>query len=387
MISSYLSCLRRYGLFKGRTNQLIFKEFLFCYLIIILLFFILWQMWDWGEFNFGNPLHLKDWENNKLLYGCCLFLLLHIPALFSASYRRLTDAGYKKNAFLLLLIPVLGWFSLLHLLLQPTHSKFLHKEQGLSGIQELHHPLNYSEHSLENSETNDRHKIKEIYNQELSDFSQTGKENMNSELYHSANNYSSNYSNNHSNSNLSKAPNNYAPKGNSEKIYHNSTVPATEQKPETQYKFSVLWSDFYLNSIEKYAVFKGKARRGEYFSFLFFLILFLPILIFLDGLLGLNFNSSNYFTFLNAPNFVSQDYNDLSLQQTIYNFYAGKMLIGYLSVSYLLLSITPLLALQSRRINDIGKKGVQYLWYFLLPILGWFILLILSLRKSKNSKA
>lgn len=369
MINSYLSCLRRYGLFKGRTNPLIFKEFLFLYLIIVLTFFILWQMWDWGEFNFGNPWNKEDWANNKLLYGSSIFLLLHIPAIFTASIRRLTDAGYKKNALILLFIPILGWFSLLHLLFQPTHKKFLNKNEKLSEIEELSHPL-----AEENS--NVRKEIKEIYNQELGDFSKTGKENMNSEVYHSSlsSGPPTNYSHN---------TNHHRPLNGQVKLENNNYA---ENSEEYQYKISVLWTDFYLNAIEKYATFRGNARAGEYFSFIFFLIIFSPILIFLDGLFGLNFASYSHFEFLNMPNWVNNDNSDLSLLTAIYNFYAGKMFIGYLSLSYFLLSITPFLALQARRINDTGKNGSRYLWYFLVPILGWFILLFLSMQKSKYPK-
>lgn len=381
MISSYLGCLRQYGLFKGRTNPIIFKEFLFFYLILAITFFILWQMWDWGEFNFGNPWNIKDWSENKLLYGSCIFLLLHIPALLTASVRRLTDAGYKKNALILILIPILGWLSLLHLLLQPTHSKFLGKHGGLSEIKELNHPLydkNLQQIKIDDQRTKNlkedrtiNKNIQDIYNQELGNFSKTDNGKINSKFYHSTISY------NNRPHNVST----YKSGQNSEKFNYGST-----NKSDTPYKISVLWLDFYLNCIEKYATFKGDANRGEFFSFIFFLIIFSPIPIFLDGLLELNFSSSMHFSFLNMPNWVNTNNTDLSLLQAIYDFYEGKMFIGYLSTAYFLLSITPFLALQSRRINDTGKNGVSYLWYFLVPVFGWFILLFISLQRSKYNK-
>lgn len=63
-----------------------------------------------------------------------------------------------------------------------------------------------------------------------------------------------------------------------------------------------------------------------------------------------------------------------------------SMVIGYLSNSlsmvYSLIVLVPGLAVGVRRLHDVGKSGVNFLWVF-LPVIGWIYLIILFIKESQ----
>lgn len=55
----------------------------------------------------------------------------------------------------------------------------------------------------------------------------------------------------------------------------------------------------------------------------------------------------------------------------------------FLLVIYSLIAIIPLLMLTIRRLHDVDKSAVALFW-ILVPVLGWIIIVITLLRKSKR---
>ena len=97
----------------------------------------------------------------------------------------------------------------------------------------------------------------------------------------------------------------------------------------------------YLQVLNKYAVFKGRARRREYWVFILFNVIFSTALVLIDQKMG-NF-------------VVSTDF-------------------GVLSAIYTLAVMIPGVAVSIRRLHDTGRSG----WWFLItivPILGFFVFL------------
>jgi uncharacterized membrane protein YhaH (DUF805 family) len=98
---------------------------------------------------------------------------------------------------------------------------------------------------------------------------------------------------------------------------------------------------YYIEVLKKYAVFQGRARRAEYWYFVLFNIIASLLLGLVDGLLGTGF-------------------------------------IGFL---YYILVFLPSLAVQVRRLHDVGKSG----WWILIgliPLIGWIWLLVLLVKDS-----
>ena len=92
--------------------------------------------------------------------------------------------------------------------------------------------------------------------------------------------------------------------------------------------------------IGKYATFSGRARRSEFWWWVLFNFLVLIVAMSLDSTLGINF--------------------DLLPYGPIYCIAGLAMFI-------------PMLAVQVRRLHDIGKSGWNILWG-LIPLLGLLIL-------------
>lgn len=98
-----------------------------------------------------------------------------------------------------------------------------------------------------------------------------------------------------------------------------------------------IW-DNYINTLKKYAVFKGRAGRAEYW---WFVVANLIISI--------------------AVSILGEDVNNL----------------------YGILTFLPSLGAGIRRLHDVGKSGKFFL-FILLPIVGW-IILIVKLAKEGQS--
>ena len=106
--------------------------------------------------------------------------------------------------------------------------------------------------------------------------------------------------------------------------------------------------NWYVEVLKKYAVFDGRAGRPEYWYFVLFNIIVSIVLGFLDGLFG-TFNSGAR--------------------------------IGLLGGIYSLAVLCPSIGVGIRRLHDINRSG----WYLLvgfIPIVGWIILLVWTIRES-----
>ena len=114
--------------------------------------------------------------------------------------------------------------------------------------------------------------------------------------------------------------------------------------------------------------FSGKMKRGEFwFFFLFFLIAYLCVWV-LDEL---------FFE-------VTVDLNDLPLVTFLPLGYIDPE-VGLIVLLFRPVMVVPSMSATIRRLQDVGKSGWwSILWIFPLPILGWFWLVPLLLRPTKD---
>lgn len=108
---------------------------------------------------------------------------------------------------------------------------------------------------------------------------------------------------------------------------------------------------WYIGCLKKYGVFKGRARRKEYWYFVLFNIIFIIAAAILDQLLGTANRSSGY--------------------GVIYTLYALAVLV-------------PGLAVGVRRLHDIGKSG-WWLLIVLIPLVGAIWLIVLYATEGQHS--
>jgi uncharacterized membrane protein YhaH (DUF805 family) len=104
---------------------------------------------------------------------------------------------------------------------------------------------------------------------------------------------------------------------------------------------------WYLIPWKKYAIFTGRARRSEFWTF---------TLINLVIMLVLNFFPPK--------------------------FYSNGMPYSIWSSIFSLVILIPSLAVMVRRLHDTGRSGWNWFWG-LLPLVGWIILLVFSCQDSK----
>jgi len=105
---------------------------------------------------------------------------------------------------------------------------------------------------------------------------------------------------------------------------------------------------WYIAVLKKYAVFSGRARRKEYWTFVLFNVIITVVLTMIEGV---------------------ADSNSEGSQSTLATLYG-------------LVVLTPSLAVGVRRLHDIGKSG----WWMLIgliPIIGTIVLLIFAVRDSQ----
>ena len=95
--------------------------------------------------------------------------------------------------------------------------------------------------------------------------------------------------------------------------------------------------------LKRYADFKGRARRKEYWSWLLFVIAAMLVLMYLDTVLGLGGTATGY------------------AQGGSVGF---SMTGGYLTLLFLAAMFIPSLAVAVRRIHDQDKTG----WLLLVPV-------------------
>ncbi len=108
--------------------------------------------------------------------------------------------------------------------------------------------------------------------------------------------------------------------------------------------------EWYLSVLKKYADFKGRARRKEYWMFTLFNLIVAIVAMLLDNWLGLASKSLGY-----GP---------------IYGIYSLAVLI-------------PSLAVSVRRLHDVGKSGWMLL-VALIPLIGAIWLLVLFVTEGKH---
>lgn len=124
---------------------------------------------------------------------------------------------------------------------------------------------------------------------------------------------------------------------------HCGAAQHAEQTPLSQPSNVLGW---YFIVLKKYATFKGRARRKEYWYFVLFSFIANTILIVVDGLIGtLNENTG----------------------------------LGLLSSIYSIGVFLPSIAVSVRRLHDTNRSG----WWLLVPIIP-FIFLLLDTKPETN---
>ena len=109
---------------------------------------------------------------------------------------------------------------------------------------------------------------------------------------------------------------------------------------------------WYLQVLKKYAVFRGRARRKEFWMFFLFHFIFLIIAIILDNILGTIGEEDFYGVF--------------------YSLYGIAVFIPGLAVSV-------------RRLHDVGESGWMLL-ITLIPIIGFFWFLAFMVKDSNSGE-
>lgn len=102
--------------------------------------------------------------------------------------------------------------------------------------------------------------------------------------------------------------------------------------------------DYYFSVLEKYDVFQGRARRAEYWYFVLYNLLISMAI----GIIGTMFDDQT---------------------KGLSNLYA-------------LIVFLPSLALDVRRLHDVGKSA-WWLLLLLIPVIGWIWLFVLYLTDSQ----
>ena len=113
-----------------------------------------------------------------------------------------------------------------------------------------------------------------------------------------------------------------------------------------------------FNPLKRYADFRGRARRKEFWSWFLFIWIMLFVLMYLDTALGLGGTATAYRTG---------------------NSVGFNMTGGLLSLLFALAMFIPNIAVSVRRLHDVGKSG-WFLLFALIPFLGWIYLLYLYVQ-------
>ena len=112
--------------------------------------------------------------------------------------------------------------------------------------------------------------------------------------------------------------------------------------------------NWYLEVLRKYAVFSGRARRTEYWTFTLVNIVVATLLAFVDNSSGMTVSTG-----------VTAAYG-----------------VGILSSLYGLAVLIPHLAVSVRRLHDTGRSG----WWWLIglvPVIGAVVLIIFAAQDSQ----
>lgn len=116
------------------------------------------------------------------------------------------------------------------------------------------------------------------------------------------------------------------------------------------------FNEYFIDTVKnRYADFKGRATRSEYWYF----VLFYSIVSLILTLIDVNFINPNL---------------DLSPEAAM----QGTVFTGIFALALIL----PQIAVGIRRLHDIGRSGWWYLLIF-IPILGWLVLLYFYILDSQ----
>lgn len=110
--------------------------------------------------------------------------------------------------------------------------------------------------------------------------------------------------------------------------------------------------------LKRYADFKGRARRKEFWSYILFVWVTMFVLMYVDAALGLGGSATGY------AEGGSVGFN---------------MSGGILTLLFALGTLVPNLAVSVRRLHDGGKSGWMLL-IGLVPLIGWLYLLFLYVQ-------
>ena|ERR1035437_9995404 len=123
--------------------------------------------------------------------------------------------------------------------------------------------------------------------------------------------------------------------------------------------------NWYLQAIEKYADFSGRARRMEFWMFTLFNFLFQIAATIIDRISGTTLNK----LLGGEVNIFPQNFPHCTQ-------------IGLIYVLYSLAMIVPYLAVHVRRLHDTGKSGFFLLIAF-IPVIGAIVLLVFMFTDSQ----
>ncbi len=115
----------------------------------------------------------------------------------------------------------------------------------------------------------------------------------------------------------------------------------------------------------KYATFKGRATRSEFWWYYLFLVVVGLILFGIDSITGLTYGSST-----------------MTINDTVYDVQGA----GILSSIFWLVTLLPTLAVMARRLHDAGHSGLWIIWGYLLAfvcLIGAVILIVFWCQKSE----
>ena len=119
------------------------------------------------------------------------------------------------------------------------------------------------------------------------------------------------------------------------------------------------------SAFSKYATFRGRASRSEFWWFVLFLYVASFVLYLIDSLTGLTYGSTT-----------------MTINDTLYDVQGA----GILSSIFALVTLLPTLAIMARRFHDAGHSGLWIIWCYLLIVAcfaGPIIAIVFWCQKSE----
>jgi len=130
---------------------------------------------------------------------------------------------------------------------------------------------------------------------------------------------------------------------------------------------------WYLEALKKYAVFRGRSRRKEFWYFVLFSMLAYTLLRVIDNLIGTRA----------IPIF------EIGMRSTVYNpgvaaaVHNPSVGMGLLAGLYSLAVLVPTIAVTVRRLHDTGHSG-WWLLINLVPFIGLIVFLVFMAQKTEQ---